>query len=520
MSAHSPDRNAPAFRFIVSSLPGWADPGVAIAASHAGAVGVLNLESPVDPRTARSVVARVSRYARGSWGIQLDSRSAEFLQDLLEESREGWDILVVTPADGERTRELVRVARAGNREVLLVVTSVEEARLGVELGVDGLVAKGNEAGGWVGEETTFILLQRLRSEFSLPVWAQGGVGLHSAAACFVAGAAGVLLDTQVALTRESSLPREVRAAIEKMEGDETLCLGGGLGCRYRVYKRPGHPAVEELQRLESEWAEVSPLGAEIDRWRESVRARVGWDDPQDKLWPLGQDAAFTAALARRFRTVGGVLEGLRESVHTHLRQAQALRPLDRGAPLARSHGTEYPLVQGPMTRVSDTAAFAAAVAEAGGLPLLALALLRAPQVRTLLGETKQRLGERPWGVGILGFVPPDLRQEQFEVVRDFPPRFALIAGGRPDQATRLEQAGIATYLHVPAPSLLRIFLDSGARRFVFEGRECGGHVGPRTSFVLWDTMIEVLLEAMRDGVRAEELHVIFAGGILDARSAA
>jgi hypothetical protein len=58
-----------------------------------------------------------------------------------------------------------------------------------------------------------------------------------------------------------------------------------------------------------------------------------------------------------------------------------------------------------MTRVSDRAAFAARVAEEGGLPFLALALMRAPEVEALLAETRQRLGDRPWGVGILGFVP-------------------------------------------------------------------------------------------------------------------
>ena len=74
------------------------------------------------------------------------------------------------------------------------------------------------------------------------------------------------------------------------------------------------------------------------------------------------------------------------------------------------------------------------------------------------------------------------------------PPFALIAGGRPDQAAALESRGIATYLHVPSPGLLRRFLDRGARRFVFEGRECGGHVGPLSSFVLWEAMVETLLD--------------------------
>ena len=35
-----------------------------------------------------------------------------------------------------------------------------------------------------------------------------------------------------------------------------------------------------------------------------------------------------------------------------------------------------------------------------------------------------------------------------------------------------------------------MFLRMARVRFVFEGRECGGHVGPRSSFVLWETMVE------------------------------
>src|SRR4029453_11988153 len=107
--------------------------------------------------------------------------------------------------------------------------------------------------------------------------------------------------------------------------------------------------------------------------------------------------------------VAGILRLLREAAADHVRAARAGRPLDGGAPLARAPGTEKPIVQGPMTRVSDTAAFAEAVAEAGALPFLGLALLRADRVRLLLQETRRRLGERPWGGGTLGFVPPDLR---------------------------------------------------------------------------------------------------------------
>ncbi|MFP5305253.1 MAG: beta-ketoacyl synthase N-terminal-like domain-containing protein, partial [Gammaproteobacteria bacterium] len=175
--------------------------------------------------------------------------------------------------------------------------------------------------------------------------------------------------------------------------------------------------------------------------------------------------------------------------------------------------------QGPMTRVSDSAAFAAAVADGGALPFLALALMRGPQVAQMLAETKARVGDRPWGVGLLGFVPQALREEQCAEIWKCKPPFALIAGGRPDQAAEFEKRGIATYIHAPAPALLKMYLEQGARRFVFEGRECGGHIGPLASFPLWEQVIEVLLEHVPAGEESR-VHLLFAGGIHDALSAA
>ena len=173
-----------------------------------------------------------------------------------------------------------------------------------------------------------------------------------------------------------------------------------------------------------------------------------------------------------------------------------------------------------MTRVSDVAPFAEAVAREGGLPFIALALLRRPEVERLLEEAARQVAGRPWGVGLLGFAPAGLREEQLAAVRASRPPFALIAGGRPDQAAELERDGIATYLHAPSPGLLEQYLRSGARRFVLEGRECGGHVGPRSSFILWEQACRVLEAAIAAGVAAESLSVVFAGGIHDARSAA
>ncbi|HEY63310.1 MAG TPA: SDR family NAD(P)-dependent oxidoreductase [Caldilineae bacterium] len=508
------------FHVIVSTLPGFLEPSPAIAACRAGEWGILNLEYVEDDESALQAAATLAHYARGKYGLTLSCHQEALLSRLLGESPARPDMILLTGHDTHLLRQAIEAIHQKGLRVLLEVTDLEHARLGEELGVEGIVAKGYEAGGLVGRETAFVLLQHLLNHISLPIYVQGGIGLHTAAACYVAGAAGVLLDAQLALTRESRLPDAVRERIAAMDGSETICLGNDLGEAYRVYFKPGLKAVDELRRIEEELIDADlPAAEKVAAWRSAVEGRIGWAAPGRHVWPLGQDAAFAASLARRFVTVSGVLSAIRETIEAHCEAAARLRPLDEGSPLAQSHGTRYPIVQGPMTRVSDNAPFALEVARAGGLPFLALALMNGEDALLLLEETRRTLGQYPWGVGILGFVPPQVRQEQFEAIRATRPAFALIAGGRPDQARELEQEGIPTYLHVPSPELLRMFLADGATRFVFEGRECGGHVGPRSSFVLWEMLVDVLLAHLSStNVDAQKFHVLFAGGIHDALS--
>jgi acyl transferase domain-containing protein/NAD(P)H-dependent flavin oxidoreductase YrpB (nitropropane dioxygenase family) len=512
---------------IVAGNPeGCPEPDVAIAASRWGATGLLNLEG-VPIARAQAALARLLEFGRGTLAVKLDAAGAAALAAALPDRLA---LVVLTTSAYAEWPALARALAGHGRRIFCECTSEEQARFAVTLNIDGLVAKGGEAGGYVGEETTFVLVQRLLG-LGLPVFAAGGISPHTAAACQVAGCAGVVIDAALALTRESKLPAALRAAVERTEGDDTVCVGAEIGERFRLHRKPGARLVEELEARERELAGL-PREAARAAWRAEIGGRRDTADPAPLL-PLGQDASFAAPLARRYRTVPAVLDVFRAAIAGHVADARETRPLAPDAPLARAHGTTYPILQGPMTRVSDTPAFADAVSAGGALPFLALALMRGPEVAVLLEQTQARLGDRPWGVGILGFVPPELRQEQLAAVLAAKPPFALIAGGRPDQALSLEAEGIATYLHVPSPRLLGAFLDGGARRFVFEGRECGGHVGPRTSFVLWTAMIDTLLDAlspiaqsprdggpMRSGVVAEEVHVVFAGGIHDARSAA
>src|SRR5699024_6483053 len=100
---------------------------------------------------------------------------------------------------------------------------------------EALVARGHECGGWVGSGTSYILLQQLVRATDKPVYVQGGIGVHTAAACRVAGAAGVVLADQLLLLPESPLDDATKNELGRLNGAETLLYGELFGAPCRVH---------------------------------------------------------------------------------------------------------------------------------------------------------------------------------------------------------------------------------------------------------------------------------------------
>ncbi|MFF5092536.1 SDR family NAD(P)-dependent oxidoreductase [Streptomyces niveus] len=464
-------------------------PRLTATAAATGAVGVLELPTG-DPREVADLLDRTCRWSSVPFGVRIRegcSVTAGELPELVD------TVLLADPARSP--------AEFAGRRVLAEVTSLAEALSAAEAGAAGLIVRGSESGGRAGELSTFVLLQQVLAEpaLDLPAWACGGIGPHSAAATVAGGAAGVVLDTQLALFDEAGLPTELTAVLAGLDGSETVRHHG-----VRVLRRRG-PGAPELPAEKAEFT-----------------ARIGSDDLRTQFVPLGQDAFLAASFAERWTTVAEAVRGIGTAIADAFADDTPAAALAAGSAGARALGTRLPVAQGPMTRVSDEPAFAASVAAEGGLPFLALALANAERTRSMLERTRDALGDARWGVGVLGFADEDIKAAQLDVVREVKPTHAIIAGGRPAQAAALEAEGITTFLHVPSPGLLRQFLAAGARRFIFEGAECGGHVGPRNSFPLWEAQTEVLLGFLADADEgtAAELTVLFAGGIHDERSAA
>jgi acyl transferase domain-containing protein/NAD(P)H-dependent flavin oxidoreductase YrpB (nitropropane dioxygenase family) len=459
-------------------------PRIAAAAWRGGGVGVLDLADGGWPRL--QALAQVASWSTSPLAVRVPAGCAAAPTEVQRRGAGRVDLAVLTADSSWDIAETASWSR-----VLVEVTSHQEAKAAAASGAHGLIARGMEAGGRVGSLSTFVLLQQVIADetLTLPTWAMGGIGLRTAVACIIGGAAGVILDSQLSLMPESDLPSDIRRVLRRMDGSETVTAAGQHGIQVT-----GTPA-----RL----------------------ARPS--DNETTLLPVGQDGQLAALFSDRWPDTAAAVRGLRTAILDAVADGEAVHPLAPGAPLAADLGVRLPVAQGPMTRVSDQPGFAAAVAADGAMPFIALALADGERSRHMLEAADATLDGQPWGVGLLGFVPDELRAAQLAAVLQVKPSWAIVAGGRPAQATELEQAGIATFLHVPSPVLLGQFLRSGSRRFVFEGAECGGHIGPRASFPLWESQLAVIddyLDEVPADAGTEQLQVLFAGGIHDARSAA
>jgi acyl transferase domain-containing protein/NAD(P)H-dependent flavin oxidoreductase YrpB (nitropropane dioxygenase family) len=455
----------------------------------------------------------------GHWGVAWRwLPQAPQLVDAFEQlPHQPWPWLVISGLDfrsGDAPRVLAQGKKLAQR-VLAEVYSARDAVSAADMGFDGLILKGLEAGGKAGEQSTFLLLQRVHDKLKVPYWVRGGIGPETAAAAVMAGATGVVLGEQLWLAAESPMSDVERSVWRRLDGSETRLLSdGALG--YRFFARSGRTVLENVGRqLETGGPWLAMLHDAF------LRSDTGGNG-DDALIPLGEEIAFAADLSRRFRSVGGILGAFRRAMRENLTLARDQKSLAAHASLAERLQSEFPVVQGPMSRVSDVPAFGQAVSQAGALPVFALGLSRKAEVERLLKSATAQLGDRAWGIGLLGFIPGELRSEQWEAVRAFHPTHAVIAGGQPEQAMALAKQGIKAYLHAPSPGLLEAFTHDGATRFILEGRECGGHVGPRSSFTLWQSAVDVLRRLVEDGVLDDlsEFEILFAGGIHDRLSAA
>ncbi|WP_189977137.1 hypothetical protein, partial [Streptomyces capoamus] len=143
---------------LILCLTPFGEPDAALAATAtaAGALGVLDLGT--GDRRSREQLSRLRRAAPGPFGIRVTGRCALTPTDLPGTV----DTVVLTPDAAWPASELPPASR-----LLMEVTDLGQARAAVRAGARGLIARGCESGGRVGELNTFVLLQQLLADAEL-----------------------------------------------------------------------------------------------------------------------------------------------------------------------------------------------------------------------------------------------------------------------------------------------------------------------------------------------------------------
>jgi malonyl CoA-acyl carrier protein transacylase len=394
-------------------------------------------------------------------------------------------------------------------------------------GIGRIVLKGCEAAGFVSHETTMALysmakqMQRSASTpFDILIW--GGVFVPEAAAAFLStGAAGIVFESVHWLTDKVAVDDSQRGRLCRLRPDSTDLVGLDVQVPCRLFNKGNSLAFKKIKALEQSLCGAAVTEENRRSFADQVTAeavhplesRFG----RDEMIPLGVEAAFAETFANRFGAgTGEAVKGFMDEMQHLCRLAEEKKNCFLNSPVAREMGTLYPFIQGAMSWITDVPAFALQVAEAGGLPTIALGLMDAETLDKRLGHLPGIMGERPYAVNVITLAENPFRGLHLAWIKKHKPRFAVIAGGDLSAIKELMESGIDVIYIAPDEALLTLALKAGVRYVLCEGYEAGGHVGPHSTL----TFAQMVLDLKRRTPSLfKNCRVILAGGIFNRETA-
>jgi NAD(P)H-dependent flavin oxidoreductase YrpB (nitropropane dioxygenase family) len=194
---------------IVQTGMGWvAGARLTSATSAAGGLGIL-ASATMTFDELRKAIHEVKDRTDKPFGVNLRSDQADVDDRVRLLVDEGVRLASFAQAPGQ---DLIARLKDGGVVTMPTVGARRHAEKVVEWGVDALIAQGGEGGGHTGTVPTSLLLPQVVDAVDVPVLGAGGFhdgrGLVAALAW---GAAGVAMGTRFLLTRESTVPDEIKA---------------------------------------------------------------------------------------------------------------------------------------------------------------------------------------------------------------------------------------------------------------------------------------------------------------------
>lgn len=206
---------------------------LAAAVSQAGGLGVISAME-LSAEELREEIRKARGLTGKPFGVNLFLRNARVEQAAQVVAQE--KVPVVITSAGMPSRFMPLWLSAGVK-VVPVVPNVAMARRVVKDGAAAVIAEGCEAGGHIGELTTFTLVPQIREAVGVPVIAAGGIANgRGMAAALLLGASGVQCGTRFLAANECEVPQCFVDEILRARDSDTMVVGRRLGQPVRALK--------------------------------------------------------------------------------------------------------------------------------------------------------------------------------------------------------------------------------------------------------------------------------------------
>ncbi|MGF3066997.1 NAD(P)H-dependent flavin oxidoreductase [Facklamia sp. P12950] len=269
------------------------------AVSEAGGLGVI-ASGGMSADELRRQIQEVKKMTRKPFAVNLmlQMKNIEELVEVIIE--EG--VPVVTTGAGT-PKNFISALHQANVKVLPVIPNVKIAKKMEALGVDAIIAEGQEAGGHIGQVSTLPLVRQVIRSVDVPIVAAGGIfdgaGMLAVEAL---GASGVQIGSLFLSSKESPIKEGFRNLVLQADETTTVVTGRRLGHPVRVLP---NKMTEKYIRLEYEGASDEDL---MKLAEGAMRRAVYEDDVEEGSLMCGQ----SIGLITESQSVDAIIQKLME----------------------------------------------------------------------------------------------------------------------------------------------------------------------------------------------------------------
>ena len=279
---------------------------LAAAVSNAGGLGLIGA-GHMPPDILRAEIQKAKTLTNQVFGVNIMLMSPfvkEVMQVVVDEK-----VAVITTGAGNPGEYIPALKEIGTK-IIPVVASVALAKRLERIGVDAIIAEGQESGGHIGEISTMSLIPQIVDAVSIPVIAAGGIAdSRGFVAALALGAQGVQIGTRFVASKECIVHENYKTAVLKAKDRSTVVTGIATGHPVRVITNKFTRDYEAMEKKGASPEELEAMGAGTLR----IAAREG--DVDNGSVMIGQ----IAGMIKDIKTVDEIIQDIVNGIPAVLR---------------------------------------------------------------------------------------------------------------------------------------------------------------------------------------------------------